>query len=223
MERHQRIARAIDASGKMKKTIADECGVRPSAVTQWSDGSSKSLKPENLYALAKATGFSAKWLAIGEGPERTSSEPGSPSSADYILIPRYDARAACGDGYLNDHVEVNGGLAFRRDWVKGLGAKPDDLSVIYAEGESMEPYIFAGDVVLIDTGCVEPRDRQVYALRRQDGSIIIKRMIQHVLGGWAIRSDNPDKGKYPDEPVTESGLDEIPILGRVVWRGGGVG
>lgn len=69
MERHQRIARAIAASGKKKGEIAAACGVANSAVTQWVSGESKSLRPENLYALAKATGFRAEWLAIGEGPE----------------------------------------------------------------------------------------------------------------------------------------------------------
>lgn len=70
MERHDRIARAIAASGKKKGEIAAACGVANSAVTQWISGESKSLRPENLYALAKATGFRAEWLAIGEGPER---------------------------------------------------------------------------------------------------------------------------------------------------------
>src|SRR5690606_1836686 len=52
MERHERIARAIQLSGKKKGEIATECGVKPSAVTQWVDGSVKSMKPENLFALA---------------------------------------------------------------------------------------------------------------------------------------------------------------------------
>jgi SOS-response transcriptional repressor LexA len=74
MERHERIAKAIAASGKKKGEIAAACGVANSAVTQWISGESKSLRPENLYALAKATGFRAEWLAIGEGPEKESSE-----------------------------------------------------------------------------------------------------------------------------------------------------
>ncbi|KAB0509650.1 LexA family protein [Pseudomonas moorei] len=70
MERHERIARAIELSGKKKGEIAALCGVANSAVTQWISGESKSLRPENLYALAKATGYRAEWLAIGEGSER---------------------------------------------------------------------------------------------------------------------------------------------------------
>lgn len=70
MERHERIAKAIAASGLKKGEIAAYCGVAPSAVTQWISGESKGLKPENLFALAKVTGFSAQWLAIGEGMEK---------------------------------------------------------------------------------------------------------------------------------------------------------
>lgn len=70
MQTHERIAKAIQASGKKKIEIAAYCGVAPSAITQWIKGESKSLKPENLFALASVTGFSAKWLALGVGPEK---------------------------------------------------------------------------------------------------------------------------------------------------------
>ncbi|WP_085696299.1 LexA family transcriptional regulator [Pseudomonas sp. B26(2017)] len=67
MTRPDRIATAIKHSRKLKKDIARECGVSPSAVTQWVTGDSKSLRPENLFALAQATGVSAEWLANGTG------------------------------------------------------------------------------------------------------------------------------------------------------------
>ncbi|ANI04188.1 LexA family protein [Pseudomonas putida] len=67
MNRPERIAKAIKHSKKLKKEIARECGVTPSAVTQWITGDSKSMRPENLFALAQATGVSAEWLANGTG------------------------------------------------------------------------------------------------------------------------------------------------------------
>lgn len=222
MERHERIARAIELSGKRKGEIAIECGVTPSSVTQWISGESKSVKPENLFALAKATGFAAMWLAVGQGDERDLPDPG-PSEDAYALIPQYTAKGDCGDGYFNDHVEVKGGLAFRREWIKRMGAKPENLFVIYAEGCSMEPYIFDGDVVLFDWSDTIPRDRQAYAIRRPDGGISIKRIAQQLSGAWIIRSDNPDKSAYPDEPVSSAALHDMPILGRVIWRGGAMG
>lgn len=70
MNRHERIARAIRDSGKSKSEIAKLCDVAPSAVTQWINGESKTLKAESVFALAKATGFRAEWLTFGTGPER---------------------------------------------------------------------------------------------------------------------------------------------------------
>lgn len=84
MERYERVAKAIAASGKRKIQIATECGVSPSAVSQWISGESKSLKPESIYALAKATGFRAEWLAMGVGPER---EPEQESNVSHVVQP----------------------------------------------------------------------------------------------------------------------------------------
>ncbi|MNJ62239.1 putative HTH-type transcriptional regulator [compost metagenome] len=176
--------------------------------------------------MAAATGVSAEWLANGTGEMIESSgpeAPGSPNEKDYALIPQYRAKGACGDGYYNDHVQTTEGLVFKRDWLRRMNAKPENLFVIYAEGDSMEPYIFEGDVVLFDTSQVEPKDKQVYVLRRPDGGNSIKRLSQQFSGAWMIRSDNQDKASYPDEPVTESAVHEIPLLGRVIWRGGGIG
>ena len=76
MELHERIFRAIESSRYNQKEIADYCQVSPGAVTQWKKGDVKNLKFDNLYRLADITEFSARWLAIGEGPERTAELPG---------------------------------------------------------------------------------------------------------------------------------------------------
>jgi len=223
MERHQRITKAISASGKQKQQIAKECGVSNASVSQWLSGDSKSLRPENLYALAKATGFCAMWLAIGEGPERPEdSEEGAPAQKDYALIKQYDARASAGEGFHNGHVEVREGLVFKRSWLRRSGVKPESLSVIYAEGSSMEPTIADGDVILIDGDDRQPRSGRVYAFVRPDGSVSVKRLIQQITSDWIIRSDNQDKTRYPDEVIHPADLESINIIGRSVWRGGGM-
>lgn len=222
MKIKDRIRARLDELGMSQADLANRVGVSKATITFWLRGD-HGVKADNLMKLARALDCSATWLQTGENASTYKIKTSVPSAADYVLIPHYDARAACGDGYLNDHVEVNGGLAFRRDWIKALGCKADGLYVIHAQGESMEPYIFEGDIVLIDTSSTEPRDRHVYALRRPDGEISIKRLVQQISGSWMIRSDNPDKSAYPDEPVTAEVLHEIPILGRVIWRGGGVG
>lgn len=222
MERHERIAKAIRASGKKNGEIAVECGVAPSAVTQWISGESKSLKPENLFALADATGFSARWIGIGKGPEQENEQNTDAANDDYALIPQYTAKGASGRGYANESVEVKGGLAFKRAWMQRIGLKEGRLYVLYNSGESNWPTLTDGEVLLIDESQSEPRSGRMYALYNADSEVIIKRLIREVSGTWLIRSDNQDKARYPDQPVSDEGMRGVEIIGRVVWRGGGI-
>lgn len=150
-----------------------------------------------------------------------------PASADvlqsederYAFVPQYDAKAAAGLGSENPHVEVHSTLAFKRDWLKAKGAKPDHLAVIYAEGQSMWPTINDGDVLLVDRSRIEPADGQVFVLGATDGAIV-KRLVQGPLGQWILRSDNEDKDEYPDRFHLRSNGNEHRIIGKVIWRGG---
>lgn len=197
--------------------LSRRSGVPQPTINRILSGESSSPRKNTVEPISRALKVTPDWLLFG-GEE--SRGHGSPSEADYALIPQYKAHGSCGDGYLNDHVEVTEGLVFKRDWLARMKAKPENLCIIYAEGESMEPYVFEGDVVLFDSSKTEPKDRQAYVIRRPDGGISIKRMIQQISGTWLIRSDNADKFKYPDEQLSEDALHEVPILGRVIWRGG---
>lgn len=163
------------------------------------------------------------FLGIDNAPHGPD-ENGSPSKKDYALIPQYTARASAGKGYHNDHIELSEGqgLVFKRDWLKRLSLKEGTSCVIYAEGSSMEPTISDGDVLLIDRASTEPRSGKVYAIHRPDGSVSVKRLVQTFAGGWVVRSDNPDKTLYPDEPISADDLLQIEIIGRSVWGGGGM-
>lgn len=183
-----------------------------------------------MIAVAAALKVRTEWLQYNDGEmleRRTEevagpNENGSPSKKDYALIPQYTARASAGNGYHNDHVELKDGLVFKRDWLARLSLKEDACCVIYAEGSSMEPTISDGDVLLIDRSSTLPRNGKVYAMLRPDGSTSIKRLVQSFAGDWIIRSDNPDKTLYPDEPVSMEDLQQIEIIGRSVWGGGGM-
>lgn len=137
----------------------------------------------------------------------------------YAYVPQYDAKAAAGLGSENPHVEIRSTLAFKRDWLKVKGAKPDQLIVIYAEGESMWPTINDRDVLLVDRSKVDPVDRQVFVLAGSDGAIV-KRLIRGPLGQWVLRSDNEDKDSHPDRYYLRSNGNEHRIIGQVIWRGG---
>lgn len=75
-ERIRRVIKAVTDTGKKQKDLADHCGVNPSAITHWKNGETKNLKFENLFKMADYSGFSPRWIAIGEGPERSAELPG---------------------------------------------------------------------------------------------------------------------------------------------------
>lgn len=211
----------------IKPTLAKSCGISYEAVRQWFAGETNSIKNEHLVAIAKTYKTSVDWLLTGTGemdagPAGSEEQaPGAPSEKDYALIPQFTAKGSAGNGHWNDHVEVKGGLAFKREWLARLGVKEHRCSIIYANGSSMEPSICDGEVVLLDHDDIEARDGKVYVLQRADGELIIKRLVKQ-MSGWVIRSDNEDKRRYPDEPVSTDDLQQIEIVGRVVWRGGGM-
>lgn len=228
MERHARIAKAIAASGKKKGEIAAECGVANSAVTQWINGDSKSLKPENLYALAKATGFRAEWLAIGEGAEREAPAEGKESNvhaidflrprskAGEILIPQYDVRAAMGPGQVlpSSYVDTIRHIAVSPDYLRESGVAytaARNLAVVTGFGESMNKTFSSGDPLIIDRGVNELVTDGVY-LFSLAGMLYIKRL-QLLPGRIRMISDND---AFPPYDIQGAEVDQLIIHARVL-------
>lgn len=165
MERHERIARAINLSGLKKGEIAAACKVANSAVTQWISGESKSLKPENLFALAKVTGFSAKWLAVGEGPESLDNnvEPGPESKGLIPLISWVQA------GAWSEVVDLYA-VGDAEDWLPCPANHGPRCFALRVRGESMfDPHgrrsFREGDIVFVDP------ERQA-----ENGSLVIAKL-----------------------------------------------
>ena len=226
MELKDRLKLARKNAGLSQSQAATKSGVDQATISNLERG--KHHGSSHLLQIADALDVSYRWLSAGVGDMQpgTNDTRGAydaktpPSDEDYALIPQLSARGENGNGYLNDHVEVKGDLAFKREWLAKIGAKPESLSVIYADGDSMEPYIVSGDVVLIDHGCTTPVNGKVFAIRRPDDGISIKRLIQHVTGEWVLSSDNPNKALYRDELIDSASVCQVPIIGKVVWRGG---
>lgn len=220
----QRLRKARKHADLNQTQLAERLGIKQPSVSELETGESQSSKLG--YQAAKVCGVSADWLVMGVGSMLDEDSPGvaeTPSEYEYATIPQYNARAAAGDGHMNGHVEIKGGLAFKRDWLARLGLKPENLRVIYAEGDSMADTILDGEVMLVDISDREPRNGKIYAFLRPDGEVSVKRLIRRsVSGSWLIASDNPDKRRFPDEEASPDALHEIPIIGRVAWRGGGL-
>lgn len=224
MDYKDRIKAARRQAKLTQAALGERAGITQASISELETG--KSLGTSFNARIAKACGVSALWLENGIGTMAPGEQPGdesaSPSTQDYALIPRYSAKGPVGVGDDNEYVELQGGLVFKRDWLASMHLNVLDLYVLYAEGQSMEPTIAEGEVLLIDTSKREPQNRNIYAISRPGGGNSVKRLIQPFDGSWIIRCDSTDKARYPDEPISSAALQQIEIIGRAVWRGGGI-
>jgi len=70
----ERIAHVIKSYQGNQTDLGKAVGVSRGAVSQWKVGEAKNIKAENLFPLARVTGFSPEWIATGKGPQRTLGE-----------------------------------------------------------------------------------------------------------------------------------------------------
>lgn len=210
--------------------LAKIAKVTPKACSKWLNGESMPGGAKML-ALANALSVRVEWLEYGRGEmHETAVSPAEdrvpPRGFDlagdknYTGVLQLTARGSTGDGEDNSHVEIRGVMAFKSEWLRANNLKQRHLDVIYANGHSMEPTINDGDVLLIDESKIEPKDGQVFALQSESKGTIVKRLVKSDFDGWIIRSDNPDKTRYGDETLRDGEINEVRIIGRVVWRGG---
>lgn len=187
---------------------------------------------KHLPKIAKALGATVEYFETGE--DYVKKKAGSlddfvivgldndditPKTEEYVLVPQFDIHGSCGGGAIIDTVEVKGGLVFSKKWLNDQNLpNGQDLRVIYAKGESMYPSIEDGQVLLVNPFDTTPKSNKVYFMCI-DEQYYVKRLINMVTH-WIIRSDNPDKTRWPDINLTQEQLSKIEIEGRVVWRGG---
>lgn len=216
----ERIRSIREAKGLTQNDLALRCGWDTAGQGRIGNYEKDRREPNlsDLRRIADALNVSLLDLVDDQG-SGVSEEPATYITDDFVIIDQHTAEGSAGNGHMNDHVEVNGGLAFKRSWLRRKGLTPSSLCVLYVRGDSMETTISDGDVVLIDTNQKEPHDNWIYVLR-QERDLLIKRLTRSVTGKWLIRSDNSDKRRFPDFDLTEHDLQNLTIVGRVVWHAG---
>ena len=219
-----RLQWAIDEAGISPAELARALGLTSTAISKLRHGTSKSMSPHNLFRAAWVLGVDPYWLATGRGsPGRNGvkerhGEYDLASEEHFAYIPRISVDLSAGHGNDVENEQVEEYLAFRRDWLRHEGFDPSSLRITSANGDSMAPRIQDGDVLLVDTNRKDIKDGCVYAIR-YDHLIRVKRLFWGWDGALVISSDSPDPA-YREERVPKKDLENITIVGRVVWVAG---
>lgn len=197
--------------------LARRVGISQPSINAIYSGDTQNSK--HLRSIAIALETTEAWL-LGETDDPTEGAVTAldrESMADRLglhLVPEHDTGWALGEGTFLDVVEQTGFRAFDRQWLRSISSgNLGKLFVAHGEGDSMEPTIHEGDVVLVDRAQnhIERQDR-IWAVVI-GGLGTIKRISKLPSGDFELASDNHRVRPRTVRP------DEMHVVGRVVWIG----
>lgn len=170
----------------------------------------KRITESTVMAIERLPGR-RHWFGAREAHE--AIEPGATNGLVHIRKVKLRLQAGITGFYIEPESGEKEPSFFRESWLVSRGFKPENLISMDVIGPSMEPTLFAGDVVVVNTADREPRDGKVYAVN-YEGESVIKRL-QRDGGSWWLTSDNADQRRHPRKEWLDG---NALIIGRVVHR-----
>lgn len=184
-----------------------------STLQRWIDGKTAPTV-EELLELAELT-----------GRDLTFFLPVSPvEDENFIPVRKLDVRAAAGDGAINNVLPTEEKRDFPlwmlQKLTKTARGKPSKLKLLRALGDSMEPLIRSGALLLVDESARDhrfspkpesPWDYTDIYVFRQDEELRVKRLRIDPKGGTIAVSEN---SAYDPEILRKQ---DFKVLGRVIW------
>jgi phage repressor protein C with HTH and peptisase S24 domain len=224
----QRLTLARTKAGLSQSDLAERIGMAQTGVASIEAGDV--ARPRKLREIARALNVNQSWLLEEEEDEAGDGEQADALKPlpDQIGIAEVDVRAGAGGGGIPvEHYETdaNGNTALT-EGVRGhwhlpdnvtrevMHAAPGHLRIFEVIGDSMEPRLFEGDRVFIDTRYRSPAPEGIFAL--WDGfSVVIKRV-------QIVRDSEPQRIKIisanSSYDAYEATIDEVNLIGRYAGR-----
>lgn len=206
----QRLARLADTAGSVA-ALARRAGISQSGMQRYMGGGQPTRKV--LIAIADALDVDLTWLLTGRG-SASKSEALHQLPENLRTLTRLPIHSG---GLVSDEARDAAmnvrGLGFCRVWLSQVGYDVAHLQGLYMRGDSMSPTLRNGDSLLINTNQTKILDGEIYAIRDGD-KIYIRRLQTQIGGSVRLVSDNP---AYE---ASDEAAETLPVLGRVVWKGG---
>lgn len=203
----------IKAIRKFKNLSQSElaiiCDVSTSAIGNIESGRQKEISRKIMKELVNSIGVNPSWLLTGEGEmfTATKEEPVRhpiktiAECIEGLLIPYLDQPVSAGFGQALLNEEDND----RYICIPDTGGKKD-LKALTVKGDSMEPTLKHGDIVVCDTGGWDGDG--VYVIKTHEFAFVKRVVLQ--TEGYQVISDNK---MYPPYQVPVS--EDTVIVGKV--------
>lgn len=141
----------------------------------------------------------------------------APANDDAFQVPLLDCRGSCGNGRLYGDIDTTPITISRRLLARCRASHNHKLIAVLADGDSMAPFITHGDIMLFDTSITDFQDGNIYLIDTFDG-LRVKRVHRRADGRVILRSDNPDRSRYPDEEYTPDQAATLAVKAKFVLR-----
>lgn len=125
--------------------------------------------------------------------------------------------ASMGYGIQVYDEKQTGVYSISRKLAHDIGISPENSTMIFAKGDSMEPTIVGGDSLLIDKNKTEVYDGSIYCVRIE-GQLYAKRLQKIPPSTIAIISDNQKYKTFEIDLKKQIDFD-FEIIGEVRWWG----
>jgi repressor LexA len=158
-------------------------------------GSPRRLAPDDRRRLADY--FGVDEAELGADPGRRP-----------FTLPRLDIAASAGPGAFVDGEVTLGAAAIDPALATRLGLREGMAAIVRVRGDSMEPGLVDGDLIVVDQARRTPDAQGRVFVIRIDDVVMVKRVARR-RETLAIVSDNPAAPPVPDGKVE--------VIGRVVW------
>lgn len=202
----ERLKESIGDKNKVTdKEIADILGYKAVPFSQLKRRNSVPF--EKILDYCRKENISPMYIFYGEGSLNCGAYDESPSYQIKLLE---NVTGSCGGGSDNSDESARY-ITLDPLFVETLGiqSKIKHIEAIKAVGDSMEPTIKDGALVLIDKSDVNIDKSGVFAVNAS-GSVYIKRISKSMSGMVEIISDNT---LYPKESFTQ---EEVFVIGRIL-------
>ena len=187
-------------------SLAKALNLSRSAITQQSK---KNHVPKRwISELSEIYGLNPDWLENGTLGKSMDQEN---FHERFIEVPKVTARLSAGHGSFETEPEFIEFYSFRKDWLENKG-NVKDMVLMDIVGNSMQPEMKNGDTVLIDQSQKAVLAGAIYAAGLED-TIVVKR-IEKRPNKLVLISEN---NKYPEITFTGEEMNDVRIIGKVIW------
>lgn len=173
------------------------------------------ISRRTIALVAEASGIDPSAF-MGQTQVSVPSPARQDRSSEETTIPIYNVFASAGPGaVVSGHEGIIDQLAFPPGYLRHVTkSNPRDLAIIGVKGDSMIPTLKDDDLVMLDMSKKDLSYEGLFVIRDGGEALLVKRIGRATRRGFVmIISDNHNV------PAVERALDDIEVLGKVIWAG----